>query len=74
MFSVIGDTVVDPFLGTGTTMKVARETHRNSIGYEIDETLIPIIESRLANIDAVKSRWRPTVVDRLEITHRSKNP
>ena len=48
MFSIIGDTVVDPFLGTGTTMKVAMKIHRNSIGYEIDEQLIPIIEKRLS--------------------------
>jgi DNA modification methylase len=47
MFSVMGDTVLDPFLGTGTTMKVAMELDRNSIGYEIDERLLPTIESRL---------------------------
>ena len=45
MFSIIGDTVVDPFLGTGTTMKVAKELHRSSIGYEIDDRLVPCQES-----------------------------
>ncbi|MFX1509622.1 MAG: DNA-methyltransferase [Promethearchaeota archaeon] len=74
MFSVIGDTVVDPFLGTGTTMKIARDTHRNSIGYEIDEKLIPIIEDKLANIDAVKSRRRRKGMDRVEIKRQTKNP
>ncbi len=43
MFSIIGDTVLDPFLGTGTTTKVAIELRRNSIGYEIDRGLKPII-------------------------------
>jgi len=47
MFSIIGDTVLDPFLGTGTTTKVATELHRNSIGYEIDENLLGIIKNRL---------------------------
>ena len=47
MFSIIGDTVLDPFLGTGTTSKVATELKRNSIGYEIDKNLKPIIEKRL---------------------------
>ncbi len=47
MFSIIGDTVLDPFLGTGTTMKVAIELKRNSIGYEIDETLLPIIKEKV---------------------------
>ena len=31
-----GDTVLDPFCGTGTTMLVAMRCHRNSIGIEID--------------------------------------
>jgi DNA modification methylase len=47
MFSIIGDTVLDPFLGTGTTMKVAMRLQRNSIGYEIDESLRPIIEEKI---------------------------
>jgi modification methylase len=36
MFSVKGDTVLDPFLGTGTTIAAAIATGRNSIGIEID--------------------------------------
>ncbi len=47
MFSVIGDTVLDPFLGTGTTMKVAITLKRNSIGYEIDERLLPVIKEKV---------------------------
>jgi hypothetical protein len=35
MFTFQGDTVLDPFLGSGTTSKVAWELGRNSIGYEI---------------------------------------
>lgn len=40
-----GDTVVDPFLGSGTTAKVAKEMDRYSIGYEIREELEEDIES-----------------------------
>ncbi len=36
MFSFVGDTVLDPFCGTGTTMIAAMLTDRNSIGVEID--------------------------------------
>jgi site-specific DNA-methyltransferase (adenine-specific) len=36
MFSFSGDTVLDPFCGTGTTMVAARRTDRNSIGVDID--------------------------------------
>lgn len=48
LYSFIGDTVLDPFLGSGTTTKVAKELGRNSIGYEIDERLIPIIQKKVA--------------------------
>ena len=47
LFSFMGDTILDPFLGSGTTMKVAKELGRNSIGYEIDERLIPVIEKKI---------------------------
>lgn len=36
MFSFFGDTVIDPFCGSGTTMLAAIKTNRNSIGVEID--------------------------------------
>lgn len=36
MFSFVGDTVLDPFLGTGTTTVAAAKWGRNSIGFEID--------------------------------------
>ena len=45
--SYVGETVLDPFLGTGTTSAVAKRLGRNSIGYEIDLELRPIIEERL---------------------------
>lgn len=47
MFSFVGDTVVDPFCGTGTTAVAALETGRNSISVEIDPTYVSLIESRL---------------------------
>jgi DNA modification methylase len=37
MFSFAGDTVLDPFLGTGTTAVAAAALGRNSIGFEIDQ-------------------------------------
>jgi len=47
LFSYVGETVLDPFVGSGTTMKVARELGRNSIGIEIKKSLIPIIKKKL---------------------------
>jgi site-specific DNA-methyltransferase (adenine-specific) len=47
MFSFVGDTVLDPFLGSGTTCLAARNLNRNSIGYEINEDFVPIIKQKL---------------------------
>jgi len=49
MFSFVGDTVVDPFGGTGTTALAAMETGRNSVSVEIDPTYVDLIEARLAS-------------------------
>ncbi|HOP95189.1 MAG TPA: DNA methyltransferase [Dictyoglomaceae bacterium] len=47
MFTFIGDTVLDPFLGSGTTMKVALELQRSAIGYEINKNFLEIIKEKL---------------------------
>jgi modification methylase len=47
MFSFAGDTVVDPFAGTGTTAVAAAESDRNSISVEIDPSYVDAMESRL---------------------------
>src|SRR5437667_1081304 len=47
LFSFFGETVLDPFLGSGTTMKVAQELGRSSWGYEIDRGLKRIITQKV---------------------------
>jgi len=47
MFSFVGETILDPFLGSGTTSMVARELKRNSIGYEINSDFLSIIEDKI---------------------------
>lgn len=51
MFSYVGDTVVDPFAGSGTTAVAALETGRNSISIEIEDTYVNLIEKRFAQED-----------------------
>src|SRR6266705_1893636 len=48
LFSFHGETILDPFLGSGTTMKVAQELERNSWGYEINPRLERIIKQKMA--------------------------
>lgn len=43
MFTFAGETVLDPFLGSGTTAKVAAELGRNAVGYEINRAFLPLI-------------------------------
>jgi len=47
MFSFVGDTILDPFLGSGTTSLAAKNLNRNSIGYEINENFLPIIKEKV---------------------------
>jgi len=48
MYSYVDDTLLDPFLGSGTTVKVALELQRNAIGYEINSEFIPIIQNKIS--------------------------
>ena len=47
MFAFVGDTVLDPFLGSGTTSLSAIKLRRNSIGYEINRDFLPFIRQKL---------------------------
>ena len=47
MFSFAGETVLDPFLGSGTTSLAAMNLERNSIGYEINQNFAPVIQNKL---------------------------
>ena len=47
MFSFVGDVVLDPFCGSGTSMLAAMQSGRNSIGIEIDPEYCNMIEHRL---------------------------
>jgi len=47
MFSFVGETVFDPFAGSGTTSLAAKNLDRNSIGYEINPEFIPFIKDKL---------------------------
>lgn len=47
MFSFVGDTVLDPFLGSGTTTLAAKNLERNSIGYEVNAEYLPVIKDKI---------------------------
>jgi modification methylase len=47
MFSFVGETILDPFAGSGTTSLAAKNLERNSVGYEINPEFIPFIKDKL---------------------------
>ncbi len=55
MYSQKGDTVLDPFMGLGTTVIASILSERNSIGYEIDSLLKPLLKEILNTIDVLKA-------------------
>jgi site-specific DNA-methyltransferase (adenine-specific) len=78
LFSFVGETVMDPYLGSGTTMKVARLNRRNSIGFELKKELVPIIREKVGfpisgNIDSnddtfeVITRRKTTTSKKIEL-------
>lgn len=50
MYSLQGDVILDPFMGTGTTALAAAITQRNSIGYEIDKDFVAVAADNLISL------------------------
>jgi DNA modification methylase len=48
MFSFVGDTVLDPFMGTGTTNLACARWGRNSVGIEVDARYFALARERIA--------------------------
>ena len=63
MYSVYGDTVLDPFWGTGTTSFAAAVAGRNSIGYELEEEFVQLFEER---VDEIPEYSRQVIKQRLD--------
>jgi hypothetical protein len=67
LFTFVGETVLDPFLGSGTTTKVAKKLGRNSYGYEIDLELKDVV---LKKVGFSQTTLTSTAVDKVEILER----
>jgi DNA modification methylase len=62
-----GDTVLDPFAGSGTTLRVSQQLNRNSIGFEISSEYVKMTQERLAEpfkgFDSVDTRTKRIPLD-----------
>lgn len=82
MYTFVRDTVLDPFVGSGTTVKVALGLNRNAIGYEINEKFLDVIKEKPGlkqsllqfsdNIQIIK-RKTPIDIDEIDYIPRIKD-
>jgi hypothetical protein len=64
MFSFVEDTILDPFLGSGTTAKVANELERNAVGYEINPEFLQTIKEKIAKSESLLSQLNIEITER----------
>lgn len=76
MFSFVGETILDPFLGSGTTTLASQKLFRNSIGYEINKKYLSIIQQKVNPNNTTESThkhyveiddsgWNPEQINKL---------
>ncbi len=71
LFSYVGETILDPFVGSGTTMKIANKLGRNSIGIEIIRDLENVIRKKVETeyleiIERYKGKYRFVTLDYIQ--------
>lgn len=69
LFTFVGENVLDPFAGSGTTLKVAKELGRNSFGYEVDLELKPAIAEKISYGQTTLSNDTIELVERDDAGH-----
>ncbi|MEO1260904.1 MAG: site-specific DNA-methyltransferase [Bacteroidota bacterium] len=74
MFAFVGDTVLDPFLGSGTTSLAAKNLNRNSVGYEINENYFEKIKQKLGVAFAPAGGGREEEKTKADINIPPPNP
>lgn len=81
MYSIKGDTVLDPFMGTGTTSIASILSQRNSVGYDIDSHFAEVIAENIQNlrIDQINQIVKDRIIShnsfiQERLKDQSKNP
>ncbi|MEW6188607.1 MAG: DNA methyltransferase [Actinomycetota bacterium] len=63
LFTHRGELVLDPFVGSGTTLVAARDIARNAVGFDISEKYIALCESRLSQLDMLSQTKQIAIID-----------
>ncbi|MDZ4722575.1 MAG: DNA methyltransferase [candidate division Zixibacteria bacterium] len=83
MFSFVDETVLDPFLGSGTTAATALKLQRNSLGYEINKEFLPFIQNKFSkaqglfsnvDFDVLSDSSVPTKEDYISLPYQFIDP
>ena len=69
LFTFVGESVLDPFAGSGTTLKVAKDLGRNSFGYEIDLELKQAISEKLSYSRSKSTDDSVEMIERSDAVH-----
>ena len=64
LFSCAGELVLDPFVGSGTTLISAQELNRNAVGFDLQKKYIELCQNRLGNNTSLFSKtWQVAIND-----------
>jgi len=74
LYSYKGETILDPFMGSGTTLKVAVNLGRNAVGYEIDVELLDVVKEKvnIAQVDLTGEKHHIEIIKRKDVKHLRK--
>lgn len=72
MFSFVGDTVLDPFMGTGTTLVAAAKCGRNAVGVEIEPAYIAYTQQRLETETSSLFADQPEILISAHAVHKAR--
>ena len=63
LFSHEGELVLDPFVGSGTTLVAARDLNRNAVGFDLQENYVQLCKTRLANGNLFNKAQQLAIMD-----------
>jgi len=74
LFTHEGELVLDPFVGSGTTLVAARDTNRNAVGFDLQKRYIDLCEQRIAQTTFLGEAKQLAVQDDARLTAKYFDP
>ena len=74
LFTHQGELVLDPFVGSGTTLVAANDLNRNAIGFDLQQSYIDLCERRLAQISLFNETQQIAIQDDARNIHKYIDP